>query len=157
MKPQPQMQARLVAALVAAVIAIAAAWTLPALADIYRWHDASGELHFGDNPPTGVDATRISPRSNSVDTGNPQASEKRLQKELRQQGRQQKKAREAAQKQQRRQQECRQLHQRLTALQNHPRILLHEKNGNTRRLTEEQRQARMQRLRKEISDNCSGS
>ncbi|HYW03494.1 MAG TPA: DUF4124 domain-containing protein [Gammaproteobacteria bacterium] len=157
MKGQPETRARVVAALVAAAIVIAAVWTLPALADIYRWHDASGGLHFGDNPPAGVDATRITPQSNSIDTGNPQATEKRLQKQIGQQDRQQQKAHEAARQQQRKQQQCRQLHQRLTALENHPRILLHEKNGNTRRLTEEQRQARIKRLRKEISANCPGS
>ncbi len=31
----------------------------PALADIYRWTDDHGQVHFGQNPPHGVDAERV--------------------------------------------------------------------------------------------------
>ena len=31
----------------------------PAMADIYRWTDDDGQVHFGENPPPGVDAEQL--------------------------------------------------------------------------------------------------
>ena len=35
----------------------------PAMADIYRWTDDDGQVHFGQNPPMGVDAEPVESRS----------------------------------------------------------------------------------------------
>ena len=32
---------------------------VPAMADIYRWTDDDGQIHFGENPPPGVDAEQV--------------------------------------------------------------------------------------------------
>lgn len=33
---------------------------LPAQADVYKWLDADGKVQYGDNPPKGVKATKVS-------------------------------------------------------------------------------------------------
>lgn len=47
---------KLLAGLLGAMLAV------PAMAGIYKWQDADGQVHFGEHPPPGVDAERIDAR-----------------------------------------------------------------------------------------------
>lgn len=38
-------------------------WAVAAAAETWRWTDATGQTHFGDSPPPGVDAERIEVRT----------------------------------------------------------------------------------------------
>ena len=42
---------------------LALAVSPPAAADVYRWRDAQGQLHFGDRPPAKVRFERFEPRA----------------------------------------------------------------------------------------------
>jgi hypothetical protein len=55
---------RLLALLTAAALAAAAG-----AADIYRWVDADGKVHFGEVPPTDVKAEKLAIRSAPTDKG----------------------------------------------------------------------------------------
>ncbi len=148
---------RVASALVILLLAAATAWAMPAGAHIYRWRDPSGELHFGDNPPPGVSATQIAPTANTVSMGPAPAGAKQGHKRPKGKTAQRPPAARPAAGKEQQHKRCEALRQRLTLLQDHPRLLLHEKNGQTRRLTEGQRQARIKRVRRAIGQGCSGS
>ncbi len=41
---------------------------MPALAEIYSWQDAAGQVHFGDQPPAGQTKKVVRPRANTIET-----------------------------------------------------------------------------------------
>lgn len=41
------------------MVMLGLALAAPATADIYRWTDADGQVHFGENPPMDADAERV--------------------------------------------------------------------------------------------------
>jgi len=41
---------------------------MPALAEIYSWQDAAGQVHFGDQPPAGQTKKVVQPRANTIET-----------------------------------------------------------------------------------------
>lgn len=47
----------------------------PVMADIYRWTDDDGQVHFGENPPMGVDAEPVESRSQPAPPESEQAPE----------------------------------------------------------------------------------
>ncbi|MEQ6886220.1 DUF4124 domain-containing protein [Salicola sp. Rm-C-2C1-2] len=52
----------------------ALAVALPASAEIYRWTNQAGETSFGSNPPAGVDAQPVSPKTTNTFDGGSQAN-----------------------------------------------------------------------------------
>jgi hypothetical protein len=76
-----------------AAIAMLALVTLPAAAALYKWTDANGRVVYSDQPPTGVNAERI---SGAAPPSNPNAMRELAQKDADINKRQQQRAEAAA-------------------------------------------------------------
>ncbi len=125
---------------------------------VYKWVDAQGNTHFGAQPPQGQDATPIStgvsqpkptpaptlptlPAPGTVDDPAQKAIDEKVKKEV-------------AAKEEERAKYCEAVRTHLSQLQNNPRLMV-EMNGETRRLSEEERQSKIAEDLKGITDNCS--
>lgn len=130
---------------------------LPAVqaAPIYKWVDEQGTQHFSSEPPASMDAQKISvqtPRSPSQPVSAPVPSAKTddapSQQDIDQQVRKQ-----VAQENEELKQQCTRLRTNLSQLKNNPRLLA-EIDGQTVRLSEEQRQERIRETEEQIRQFC---
>lgn len=141
--------------LVASVLML---WCGSALATgIYRWTDAQGQVHFGDQP-RGRNAQRVHIRP--APPPDPQTERRRAQarKWLRAQeedtAEQNRRAHKAAAKAARRKQDCRRARERLKAA-GRARYLYTQKSGGARHiLSSAERTAAMRRMRADVSEYC---
>lgn len=125
----------------------------PAMADtIYRWVDAQGVTHFSARPPQGQQAQAL--RMAVQPPPLPAASERagspgeREQREIERKVKQ-----EVARQTAEFQRYCTALRTQLAQLQNNPRLRV-EDAGQTRRLAEEERQARIADVRQKLAAEC---
>ncbi|WP_222909257.1 DUF4124 domain-containing protein [Pseudomonas sp. DNDY-54] len=119
---------------------------------VYKWVDAQGVTHFGAQPPQGQPAEALSTATAPPKpAAAPITVEPTGETEQRQIDRQVKK--EVAEQEAERQRYCTTLRTNLAQLQNNPRVRV-EENGETRRLNEEERQARISETQKKINDTC---
>ena len=123
---------------------------------IYKWQDAQGQVHFGSQPPEGVQASVVSsygapskpaPSKTPATAPEPTASDA-SQEEI-----DAKVKRDVAAEEVKLKQYCSDLRTNLAQLENNPRVRV-EENGETRRLSEEERQARISEAQKAIKENC---
>ncbi len=121
---------------------------------IYKWVDAQGQTHFDAQPPTGQSATVVTPAIGNVPAPPPRPAappstqvgdQKAVDAKVKKQIADQEAARKAY---------CENARTNLAQLENNPRVR-EEVNGERRRLTEEERQARLLETRKGIEENCS--
>lgn len=121
---------------------------------IYKWVDAQGNVHFGSQPPEGQEASTVNP---NVSQPKPAPMQKPVEAEnqgqLEQEKIDQKIKSDIAKREAERQKFCETVRTNLSQMQNNPRIRI-EENGVSRRLTEEERQARMAESKKAIEENC---
>jgi len=130
-------------------------------AQTYRWVDENGVVSYSQTPPPATTTERI--KLPSASRSSPEAAQQRLQ-QLRQRLEDNREDRElATQKSQqlatknaRRRHNCQAARANLRNLQGLGKRLLHTSDGQYVRLTEEQRQQRMQEARKQIEANCPG-
>lgn len=145
------------------VILLLALLAAPAGAEIYKWTDAQGEIHYGDQPPSSTtpkpfhlqtseaaEVRAAEARRQAAD----QAARKRLE---------QGKAREAASKQlaaneeeaRRKAENCQRARANLEMLQRaNLRLTTVDSQGQTRVLDAAARQAEMERASQAIAENC---
>ena len=121
---------------------------------VYKWVDAKGVTHFGAQPPQGMAAetlnTAIAPPKPAVAEGNaPEHSGESEQRDIDRKVKQQ-----VAEQEAERQRYCTTLRTNLAQLQNNPRVRI-EEDGGTRRLNEEERQARIGETQQKIADSCN--
>jgi len=135
----------------------------PAGADVYKWTDAQGKAHYGDQPPSTPLAKPFDPKTSKATEAQAgearrqaadQAARKRLEQE---------KAREAASKQlaaseeeaRRKAENCQRARANLEMLQRaNTRLTTVDSQGQTRVLDAAARQAEMERANQTISENC---
>lgn len=120
---------------------------------VYKWVDAQGVTHFGAQPPQGQAAqslnTAMAPPKPSpapveaADSGN--SEQRAIDQKVKAQ---------VAEQEAERQRYCTALRTNLAQLQNNPRVRV-EDSGEVRRLSEEERQARISETQKKIADTCS--
>lgn len=140
------------------MLALFGVFSVSAQARIYRWVDASGTPHYGDTPPPGVQAEIVHPKTSPL-AGNP-AARKRLDTYLHDRAAAQKRQAATARKKQEAEavwrRNCRQAHadlDRLQSFQAH-RALIKGKDGKVHRMTEQERQRRLQAVRARIQKTC---
>jgi hypothetical protein len=128
-------------------------------ADVYKWRDAQGHIHYGDHPPPGQGAQSMKiETAPAPDPDAKQRSEKqeRVLDSFREDRQRLEKQREAdKQKEAQRARKCARVRQLLEKATNAG--FLYEKTNdprNPRVLTGEQRQAEMARLRAEVQKWC---
>jgi hypothetical protein len=134
----------------------AAAWALAIspltqAAQIYKWVDAQGVTHFDAQPPAGqqvqeiytqrpVSAPTPAPPSLPDPKGEQEAVDAKVKKQV-------------ADQEAKRAVYCNAARTNLAQFQNNPRVR-EEVDGELKRFTEEERQARIADLKQAISDNC---
>jgi hypothetical protein len=128
---------------------------LAAAADMYKWVDKDGSVHYSQTPPAAA-AERISvtppPTAGAADNGLKKFSDN-YDKQAKEQA---KKDSEAAAKQQERSQKCAQAKAQLDQLQNSPlhRLAQTDDSGNVSRMTPEQQQQLIAAAQENIGKNC---
>lgn len=120
---------------------------------IYKWVDAQGVTHFGAQPPQGQAVETLNtaappPRAAPAAPTEPQTSGEAEQRDIERKVKEQ-----VAEETARRQQYCTTLRTNLAQLQNNPRVRV-EEDGEVRRLSEEERQARISEARQKIAETC---
>lgn len=136
------------------------AFSSPLMASpIYQWVDSDGQSHFGAQPPQGVESTLVNtgtgsgtvkpkPKPSPVPAATTQApagdSQKAIDAKVKQ---------DVAKQQAELKQYCDQLRTNLAQLENNPRVMV-EENGESRRLGEDERQAKIAEAQKAIAKDC---
>lgn len=126
-------------------------------AEIYKWTDDDGNIHYTESPPISDREVEIITPVKSISTTN---AENELQKQVeaadsQREARSASKEEKAKAKADAAQQEiiCRQLNARLRDL-GQPRLNRIDEEGNRIRLTEEQRQADIKQTQLDINEQC---
>lgn len=123
-------------------------------AQVYKWVDAQGVTHFGAQPPQGQQVETVNTVTapakpaatpQSVEQDEAEADQSSIDRKVKQQ---------VAAQEAERKRYCETMRTNLAQLQNNPRVRV-EDNGETRRLTEEERQSRINETRDKIAENCN--
>jgi molecular chaperone DnaK (HSP70) len=137
--------------ILAATLTLAAGSAASQAAQIYKWVDAQGVTHFDAQPPAGQAAEQIDvqkpappPPSQSIAHPDPAQEQQAADAKVRKQ---------VAAQEARRKEYCDQQRTNLAQLQNNPR-LREEINGELRRFTEEERQARIVEVKRALDESC---
>lgn len=132
-------------------------------AQVYKWTDDKGVTHFSAQPPEGQKANEVdvktAPQINGSSTAptykmpngaqQPSVSNDAQQQELDRRVKAQ-----VREEQNKLKEQCDQARQNLAQLRNNPRILVQSGRGETRRLSEEERQQRLAETQLSIEQNC---
>lgn len=130
----------------------------PALcAQMYRWVDDKGQVHYTQTPPPGRKATPVAPAPPPSEGGNQKALNKALEADIKDRPKRAEEAAKAAQEQARKQENCRQAQERLKSLDASTarRLMVQDEKGQPARMTEEQFQQKRAEAQQQISENCS--
>lgn len=125
-------------------------------AEIYKWTDENGKVHFGDRPPSSSGASNISHSVKDINISTDLSSPEMMrdvQNESRE--KQEKKRREAYEQKEKQaslKEYCEQARLRLWQVQG-PVVFLDE-NGKALKATEKERQQREKKLLQEIKQKC---
>ncbi|GFM83239.1 glycosyl transferase [Pseudomonas cichorii] len=134
--------------ILAAALSMAISTTSQA-AQIYKWVDAQGVTHFDAQPPAGQQVEEINVQKPPPTTAAPTASQvDPQQQEIDARVKKQVRAQEA-----RMADNCEVLRNNLAQLQNNPRVR-EQTEGGTKRLTDDQRKARVAETERTIAEYC---
>ncbi|MBA1240699.1 DUF4124 domain-containing protein [Pseudomonas kunmingensis] len=125
-------------------------------AQVYKWVDAQGVTHFGAQPPQGQQVETVNtvtapakpaakPDTSAPDETGSEADQNSIDRKVKQQ---------VAAQEAERKRYCESMRTNLAQLQNNPRVRV-EDNGETRRVTEEERQARIAETGDKIAEHCN--
>lgn len=135
---------------------LALAMTTPAQAEIYKWTDKQGGVHYSETPPAGIKYETLNPRfapAQAAPAAQPQAAPDNEQQKQEKQRAEQERAYKEEQARIR-QQNCEAAQKRLANLQSAPRIVITNPDGTVQRLNDEERQARIDEVQAQVSQNC---
>ncbi|MCQ4265208.1 DUF4124 domain-containing protein [Stutzerimonas stutzeri] len=125
-------------------------------AQVYKWVDAQGVTHFGAQPPQGQQVETVNtvtapakpaakPDNVAPDEADSEADQSSIDRKVKQQ---------VAAQEAERKRYCESMRTNLAQLQNNPRVRV-EDNGDTRRISEEERQTRIAETRDKIAEHCN--
>jgi hypothetical protein len=128
-----------------------------AAAEVYRWVDEHGQVHYSQTPPKQPGYGTVAPPPPASAAPNQETLLKALDEGRQQEAERNAQQAKAAQEQAQRQQRCRQAREQLAYLREHPpfRLLKTDDKGEVSRVTEAeylQRQAEFQKVERE---NCN--
>lgn len=133
----------------------------PAMADVYRWQDASGQVHYGSRPPAGASGERLHMPSAPAAVARPTDDADRLERQRRlldaySYDREQRAAAAAKAEQQREQQatRCREIKRRWAGLSFAGPVFVRRADGGRDYLDDSQRAAQKERLRPAYLQAC---
>ncbi|WP_290648622.1 DUF4124 domain-containing protein [Aquisalimonas sp.] len=136
--------------------ALGALLAAPALADIYTWKDADGQVHFGETPPAGVAAERLDPRPGAASSpGEASTSEAEVESEGNKQADDaQPSATDAAQQDAALAEACDNARQNVDVLSDESVRRVREDGGESRVLEPEEREERLAEAEAFIDAHC---
>lgn len=120
---------------------------------IYKWVDAQGNVHFGSQPPEGQEAASVNPNISQPKTPPAKSPVADKGTDDKQKAVDDKVKEDVAKQEAEREKFCEATRYNLAQLKNNPRISV-EIQGETRRLTEEERQQRIAESEASIKENC---
>jgi len=123
-------------------------------AQVYKWVDAQGVTHFGAQPPQGQQVETVNTVTAPAKSTTMPAPVVEDETEVDQQSIDRKVKRQVAEQEAERKRYCETMRTNLAQLQNNPRVRVEEK-GETRRITEEERQAKIAETRGKIAEYCN--
>jgi len=135
----------------AAAVSLAMGSASSQAAQIYKWVDAQGVTHFDAQPPAGQPAQEIDTQRPVTP---PPSAPRQPDPAQEQQAVDAKVKKQVAVEEAKRKAYCEQQRTNLAQLQNNPRVR-EEVNGEFRRFTEEERQARIAEVKTSIDDTCN--
>ncbi len=124
---------------------------------VFKWVDAQGNTHFGAQPPQGQDATPVNTGVAQPKPATPTPAPLPLpgtEQDPAQKAIDEKVKQEVAAKEVERKKYCEAVRTHLSQLQNNPRLMV-EVDGEKRRFTEDERQAKIAEDQKSIADTCN--
>lgn len=129
-----------------------------AQAEVYRWVDEDGTVHYSETPPAGAQTQKVAPPSTPTDPSGGNYYEDYLEQRQQQQAAREAAEQEAQEKKQElaaKAKECQDLAGSIEFLETHPQIKLQQEDGNVVFLTEEQRQSRITERRAQYQEHCA--
>ncbi len=129
---------------------------LPALsaAEIYRWTDANGQIHFGEQPGAGAQRIEVKPQVVERDAAT-REREERLRKVLDARSQEQAAVQQKqAQKNAKRNEECSKLRQSLAELEQGGVFFSQDAQGERTYYSDQQVEAARSKLAAQLSSNC---
>jgi Domain of unknown function (DUF4124) len=133
--------------------------TLPVLAaaQVYRWVDEKGQVHYSQTPPPGRQAQAIVPPPPPAAAPNQDSLNKSLADDRAGAGQRRDEAAKAAQARTDREAQCRQAREQVAFMDANPpvRMTTTDDKGNVARVTEEQHRARRTELQRVADQLCS--
>ena len=141
------------------LLAAAAASPLSANAAIYKWTDANGHVHYSQNPPPdGRKSVEIKPPPQPADTPSAvkemKATEQKFEKSRKERLKEQKDRAAAEKKATEKKARCNEARHSLQRLTTTNRVYKTDAQGNRRRVPEPERQADIERARKDVAEFC---
>ena len=131
-----------------------------ASAEVYRWTDDKGEVHYSDRPAAAAEATRVEIHSKSAaesSAGKPQGyADRELEFRKRQldKEKQEKKQGEAAAEQEQKQQNCATARNNLRTLQESGRVVSYDEKGERRFMGDSERETAIAKASKDAEQWC---
>lgn len=137
--------------------ALLAALPLAVAAQVYRWVDDKGQVHYTQTPPPGKNAEAVAPPLPPSAAPNQEALDQSLEAGRKAEPEKRAEAERAAQAQSQLEQQCRQAREQLAYMDEKTarRLGTTDEQGNVSRVTEEQFQARRAELQRVISERCN--
>lgn len=140
-----------------AILMIAMCLSTFSNADVYKWVDEQGNIHFGDRPPIKEKATDLSgtlkPLNLSTDLSNPNMirnAEQSRNQEINRKAQEQHKRKTSHPD--KKQEYCKQAKKRLYDISGP--VVFYDEHGKAMKVTERERKRMEQKLRAEIDKNC---
>jgi len=136
----------------------------PAGAEIYKWTDAQGEIHYGDQPPSSTTPKPFHPQTTQASEARAEEARRQVADQAARKRLEQEKAREAASKQlaakeeeaRRKAENCQRARGNLEMLQRpNMRLTTVDSQGQARVLDAAARQVEIERASQTISENCA--
>lgn len=120
---------------------------------VYKWVDEKGNTHFGAQPPEGHEATTINTNVPQPKAAPVKSVAAPTEEDAAQEAANKKVKKDVAKSEAERKEFCEQTRTNLAQLKNNPRLRTQEGN-EVRRITEEERQAKIAETEKNITDIC---
>jgi len=138
-------------------------------AQVYRWLDKDGVVHYGDRAPQGVEATLVGVKPNTIQISRPEPpapapedaetapaeaeAEPLSYAEQRRQDREERR-RESREKARELEADCETMRERKAFLEPSPRVLVEDEDGTTRRLDDNERIRLLEEANTFLARNC---
>lgn len=110
--------------------------TLTAHADVYKWKDANGRVHYGDQPASGAEKVNAGPANAAAADAADNAADQSAQK---------------------RAEECSRMREQLANYKTASKIVETDSLGNQKEFSDDERKKLLDRTQKQIAGNCGDS